>query len=339
MSSSDAIIIGEDWISEHYFTTDATKESFQGKVIKRRKDWDGAESDTPRSRFTASRGQLERALADLLGDGSPDRSAVEELYDMILGVLGYTTGEFRLNRTGSVVEVTAPGIAEIAPLILVQATPVEALEDLLAKEASTLLDPHEIDDTTTVTSASRLMSVLFVADDAPEFALVIAGRWVLVAERERWAEGRYLAIDLQLVCERNDAKRGGEIDKALTCIAAESLAPDADGAIWWRSVFEESIKHTVGVSQNLRKGVRASIEIIANEVVSRRRAKGLDRLPPSEAQPLAKQALRFLYRILFLLYAEASPELGVLPVGAGEYEQGYGLDRLRELVLVEMATP
>ena len=35
-------------------------------------------------------------------------------------------------------------------------------------------------------------------------SLVLAGRWALLAERERWAEGRYLAVDLQLVCERND---------------------------------------------------------------------------------------------------------------------------------------
>lgn len=50
------------------------------------------------------------------------------------------------------------------------------------------------------------------------------------------------------------------------------------------------------------------------------------------------QSLRFLYRILFLLYAEASPELGVLPVGAPEYDAGYSLDRLRELVQVPLVT-
>ena len=168
---------------------------------------------------------------------------------------------------------------------------------------------------------------------------MFAGRWLLVAERARWAEGRYLAVDVQLVCERNDAKSGGEIDRALTCVSAESLAPDAEGDIWWHGVLEDSIKHTVGVSQDLREGVRLSIEIIANEVVRRRRAKGLDPLPQDQAQPLARQALRYLYRILFLLYAEASPELEVLPVGAEEYDQGYGLDRLRELTLVELAGP
>ena len=40
MASSDALIVGEDWISEHYFTTDAKSESFQAKVTERRKAWD-----------------------------------------------------------------------------------------------------------------------------------------------------------------------------------------------------------------------------------------------------------------------------------------------------------
>ena len=35
--ASDAIVVGEDWISEHYFTTDATKESFKARVLARRR--------------------------------------------------------------------------------------------------------------------------------------------------------------------------------------------------------------------------------------------------------------------------------------------------------------
>ena len=34
MATSDALIVGEDWISEHYFTTDAKSESFQAKVAR-----------------------------------------------------------------------------------------------------------------------------------------------------------------------------------------------------------------------------------------------------------------------------------------------------------------
>ncbi|WP_454932558.1 Eco57I restriction-modification methylase domain-containing protein, partial [Actinomyces oricola] len=157
-----------------------------------------------------------------------------------------------------------------------------------------------------------------------------------IAERERWPEGRWLAVNVQLVVERHEMTRGGEVERALTCLDARSLVPTAEGETWWTATLEDSAAHTVGVSKDLREGVRASIEIIANEVVRRRAARGLEPLPQEQAQPLALQSLRYIYRVIFLLYAEASPELGVLPVGAAEYDAGYGLDRLRELALVEL---
>ncbi len=351
MSSSDAILVGEGWISEHFFTTDATSQSFQAKVLERRKAWDAeAKEDrpTPRSRFTGARQDLEVALAGLAeltdpampSDAEIVAKATSEVYDTLLSVLELRGHGLHVEGDGPLLRVSAPGITERAPLAIVLAMPAAAVEDALAKDEPTLLAPVALnEDAEAFTSAARLMSALFVDDTAPDLALVLAGRWAVLAEQARWAEGRYLAVDLQLVCERNDAKRGGEIDRALTCLSHESIAPDADGNLWWHGVLDESIKHTVGVSKDLRDGVRLSIEIIANEVVERRRVQGLEPLPAADANELAKQALRFLYRILFLLYAEASPELGVLPVGAPEYDAGYSLDRLRELVQVELATP
>ncbi|PXY20010.1 class I SAM-dependent DNA methyltransferase [Prauserella flavalba] len=354
MAGSDAIIVGEGWLSEHYFNTEATKESFRAKVSERRKFWDDEDKEgreTPRSRFVAARQDLERDLAvitELLDpsaeagarDGRTADGVAADVHERLLGILGLIGHGLVLERTGPLLRVSAPGVEKHAPLVVLSARPVVVVEDLLARDAVTLPEPVQLsEDDEEIKSVARLTSSLFVAEEAPEFVLVLAGRWALLAERERWAEGRYLAVDLQLVCERNDTRKAGEIDRALTCLSAESIAPDAEGAIWWHGVLEASVKHTVGVSKDLRDGVRLSIEIIANEVLDRRRAQGLDPLPASEAQELAKQSLRFLYRILFLLYAEASPELGVLPVGAPEYDQGYSLDRLRELIQVELATP
>ncbi|MBC7308681.1 MAG: class I SAM-dependent DNA methyltransferase, partial [Tetrasphaera sp.] len=336
MAASDAFVIAEEWISEHYFTSEARNESFHAHVISRRKQWDAEETETPRSRFTERRADLERRFGALAEE--PDETETRQLYADLLRVLGYRTGEFELVTEGPVTLVSSPGLTGPAPLAIIEGRPADALEDVVAKDATSLLEPVELDDGTLVTSIARQLSALFVDEDGPSFALVLAGRWGVVAERERWPEGRYLAVDLQLVAERNDTKRGGEIDRALTCLEAHSLGPDADGSIWWSEVLAESIKHTVGVSEDLREGVRRSIEIIANEVVKRRRATGLPPLPAGEAQPLAVQSLRYLYRILFLLYAEASPELGVLPAGASEYDAGYGLDRLRELILVDLHT-
>ncbi len=353
MSLSDAIVVGEAWISEHYFTTDATSQSFQSKVIERRKTWDAEAADsrpTARSRFTELRQGLEAdlaALGELNGsDGAEPVNrdaacdAANAIHKALIDALGLREHGLSIEGAGPLLRVSLPGIAERPPLAIVLCAPTSTIEELLERDAKTLeLSVLLDDDGTELVSAARLISALFVEEYAPDLVLALAGRWAMLAERERWAEGRYLAVDLQLVCERNESKRGGEIDKMLTCLSAESIAPDADGALWWTSVLEESVHHTVGVSQDLRDGVRLSIEIIANDVVERRRAKGLGPLPAGEAQPLAKQALRFLYRIIFLLYAEASPHLGVLPVGAQEYDEGYSLDRLRELVPVEIVSP
>jgi hypothetical protein len=347
MATSDALILGEDFLSEHYFTTDARSQSFQAKVLERRKHWDSEREEggpTPRSRYTEQRGALGRTFIGLAENA--DAEVLDALYTQLRAVLGFDN-EIRWDtervggldgEPGPAIEIRTRGLTGPAPLVIVEARGGLALEQLLAKDEKSLLRSFHTDDEEIV-SAARLLSHLFVADDGPQFALVVAGDLALVTERERWPEGRYLAVNLQLVGERNDDKRGGEIDRALTCLEAGSLAPDAEGNIWWSTVIDESIKHTVGVSEDLREGVRLSIEIIANEVVSRRARKGLAPLPAEQAQPLARQALRFLYRILFLLYAEASPELGVLPVGDPNYERGYSLDRLRELTLTELVTP
>ncbi|OLO83353.1 DNA methyltransferase [Actinomyces naeslundii] len=361
MAVSDALVVGEDWISEHYFTTDATKESFLARVLERRKEWEALEkpadpgtapTPTPRSRFRSTRSRLEELLAALPADdaGSLTGAALEaagELDALLREILGFTSSEYRLTERGPVTLVRPVGDEGPAPLALLRARPATAVEDLLVKDAPTLAEawePVDLGDPTApvlegaepVESVSRALSTLLTDEHGPAFALVLAGQWTLVAERERWPEGRWLAVNVQLVVERYETARGGEVERALTCLDARSLLPTAEGETWWAVTLEDSAAHTVGVSKNLREGVRSSIEILANEVVHRRAARGLEPLPQERAQDLALQSLRYIYRIIFLLYAEASPELGVLPVGAAEYDAGYGLDRLRELALREL---
>ena len=180
---------------------------------------------------------------------------------------------------------------------------------------------------------------MFLTDDAPPLVLVQAGGLVLLAERSRWAEGRWLAVDLAVVADRRDTKRAGELEHAAAMLGRDLLLPGDDGTARWLTLLEQSVQHTVGVSADLRDGVRLSVEIIANEVVARRHRQGLPvHDVPDLARDLTRQSLRFLYRILFLLYAEASPQLEVLPAQAPEYQAGYGLDRLRDLVLAELSS-
>lgn len=90
-------------------------------------------------------------------------------------------------------------------------------------------------------------------------------------------------------------------------------------------------------SGELRDAIKRSIEIIGNDVISRRTDLNLP-VEDIDGNELAKQSLRYLYRILFLLFAEASPELEILPTGDNDYDEGYGLSCLRDLILNEPTT-
>ncbi|GAA1123146.1 Eco57I restriction-modification methylase domain-containing protein [Citricoccus alkalitolerans] len=360
MPANDALVVVNDWISEYYFTANETSGTFLTATKNLVKQWkeDSEEStsaENPLERFTTSRQALLSQLIDLhargrdLGESATVQQRREalarpsaEVSARIRAILGFDLapqhGDEAL-RWCSALDMDEPTIA------LIDAVAAETPEELLSKESGLLTEDvllHRGDDDgdprDPICSVSALLSALVSREQPPRYMLVLAGRTAVLTSEDTWPQGRYLAIDLQTVAERGDARSGGEIQRMLACLSATSLAPDPTGTIWWDARREESVRNAVGVSKDLREGVRESIEIIANEVVARRKARGLPPLPDGQAQPLAVQSLRYLYRILFLLYAEASPELGVVPTGDPEYEAGYSMDRLRELTLKKLTT-
>ncbi|MEW1700300.1 hypothetical protein [Streptomyces sp. NPDC091278] len=173
---------------------------------------------------------------------------------------------------------------------------------------------------------------------APRFVLLLCGGVIVLADRHAWGEGRYLSANLDAALERNDRRQHGELATIAGLFSHDVLAPTEDGkppAI--DALVKASRDNAVGVSGELREGLQKSVEIIANAVLDRLEDSGLDprdieRPDLSFARQLTRESLRYLYRILFLLYAEARPELGILPADDGSYEAGYSMARLRELV-------
>ncbi|MFE2558353.1 class I SAM-dependent DNA methyltransferase [Streptomyces sp. NPDC059352] len=201
-----------------------------------------------------------------------------------------------------------------------------------------LLTPVQLDASTTLRTGSKLASFLFASEDAPRYVLLLAGGVIVLADRAAWGEGRYLAASLDTALDRNNTKDGQELDTLAALFGADSLrTPEEGGENPLAGLVDKSTKHAVGVSSELRDGLRESVELIANEVLERITShdgvslEDVKELPELSRQ-LTRESLRYLYRILFLLYAEARPELGILPSDYPEYHQGYGLGRLGELV-------
>ncbi|MFE2127352.1 DNA methyltransferase family protein [Streptomyces amritsarensis] len=200
-----------------------------------------------------------------------------------------------------------------------------------------LLDPVSLDGSHILATGSKLASFLFACEDAPRYVLLLVGGVIVLADRAVWGEGRYLAVSLDTALQRNDSRAGGELDTVAALFGADSLrTPEEGGENPLAELVGKSTKHAVGVSSELRDGLRTSVELIANEVLERLREQGVRPEDIGELPELGKQltreSLRYLYRILFLLYAEARPELGILPSDYPEYQMGYGLGRLGELV-------
>ncbi|MFE3861736.1 class I SAM-dependent DNA methyltransferase [Streptomyces goshikiensis] len=200
-----------------------------------------------------------------------------------------------------------------------------------------LLEPVTLDGSHTLATGSKLASFLFACEDAPRYVLLLVGGVIVLADRVVWGEGRYLAVSLDIALQRNDSRAGGELDTVAALFGADSLrTPEEGGENPLAELVGKSTKHAVGVSSELRDGLRTSVELIANEVLERLYEQGVRPEDIGELPDLGKQltreSLRYLYRILFLLYAEARPELGILPSDYPEYQLGYGLGRLGDLV-------
>ncbi|WP_338898608.1 DNA methyltransferase [Streptomyces sp. TG1A-60] len=209
--------------------------------------------------------------------------------------------------------------------------------------AGRLLHPVALEASGRLTDAKAVTDFLFEGEEPPRYVLLLAGGVIVLADRLAWHEGRYLAADLDAALNRRDDRNGGELDTLAALFGADSLrVPEEGGASPLAGFVDKSGKHAVGVSTELREGLRLSVEWIANEVLARLRSpengvspQQLDD-PARLAKELSRESLRYLYRILFLLYAEAQPALGILPADYPEYARGYGLQRLGDLVVRDL---
>ncbi|WHU46827.1 restriction endonuclease subunit M [Gordonia sp. L191] len=343
----DSIHNVNDFLSEHWlaevFPTNLKS------LARQWKEWAEQDKPTPVKGLASIASTYIRDLGDLSALTADTIDArVTELHATLLAAVGFTADPVTIETTQADTTIDVPVIARYPStgstdsLHVLQAYPVDNADALFGGDAE-LVEPlrrHVTSEKTeTIEGVGEAVTQLFVSDAAPRYLLVVAGGVALLTDVGRWSEGRYLAFDVATALDRRDEKAGGELAWHAGLWSANALLPDEeDGKAEIDHYTESSEKHAVGVSEDLREGLRTSIEKIANEVLTRRREAGL----PVEGIPelprdLTTQSLRFLYRILFLLFAEARPELGVLPVGTPEYESGYGLDRLRELVQVPLA--
>ncbi len=182
-----------------------------------------------------------------------------------------------------------------------------------------------------------IASRLFGWDRPVRWVLVLSHSQALLLERGKWPRNSLLRFDFQELLGRRD-------DRSLKAAAAflhrDSLVPGA-GTGLLDSLDEKSHRHAYGVSTDLKYALREAIELLGNEAIEYVREveyEGVYERDTVPAEDLGRECLRYMYRLLFLFYVEARPELGYAPMDSPMYRQGYSLERLRDMELARLTT-
>ncbi|MET8634388.1 type II restriction endonuclease subunit M [Streptomyces sp. NPDC004680] len=360
----EAIVNRGEYISAHYLA-----EIFSKDLVDLRKRWtaaDRAGRPTSRSGMRNLGRDYFKAKVRITEKDDFDGSELRRLNDSLLTALAYIRSDgqqpqrdddthIRIQRGVFEVmhadkarevpvafQVKGPSGVELVALDVTWNTDADLIVSEAEDEGCDLLAPIALEGKRKVTTAADAVTFLFGCDDAyaPRFVLLLAGGAVLLADRTAWHEGRFLGVSVDAALDRNLAGDGGELEAVSALFGAESLLTEGGAAGFLDNLVDKGRTHAVGVSKELREGLRESVELIAKEILNRIHDHPAD---PSElgdstelATRLTRESLRYLYRILFLLYAEARPELGILPSKDEAYQDGYGLARLGELVSYDL---
>ena len=175
----------------------------------------------------------------------------------------------------------------------------------------------------------------------PRWLLLLSFGQALLLERSKWTHNRLLRFDFAEILGRRDDPT---LKAAAVLLHRDSLLPpDGQSHGLLDRLDENSHKHAFAVSEDLKYALRESIELVGNEVVRYMREVRHDKLFGLDDDVLAgrlgRECLRYMYRLLFLFYIEARPELGYAPVASDAYRKGYSLEHLRDLEMVRLDTP
>ncbi len=170
--------------------------------------------------------------------------------------------------------------------------------------------------------------LLYDLDESPRWLLLISDNQAALIDRNKWNEKRFLVFELDTIFGRNEEST---LQAMAVLLHRESLCP-AGGGCLLDVLDENSHKHASGVSRDLKYALRQCIEILGNEVVyDMKERQHVGVFGRALAEDLTLQCLRYMYRILFMLFIESKPELGYAPMKVQTYESGYSFESLREI--------
>ncbi|NBG88129.1 Eco57I restriction-modification methylase domain-containing protein [Isachenkonia alkalipeptolytica] len=262
---------------------------------------------------------------------------IQEMADCYLNALGF--GNANPLEVEVAENLTVPVYLEIkktngAPLLWVVLGHSEETDDNIMQGNSFLPTAEDQDNGShklfdNLNNEELATKALFVSDEPPRWVIFVGMNQIALIDRNKWNEKRYIHFDLAEIFGRREETT---LQAMAVLLHKDTLCPE-EGIPLHDELDEVSHKNAAGVSKDLKYALRESIELLGNEILyDMKFRQGIDiEKHPVDPTELSTQCLRYMYRMLFVLFIESRPELGYAPMKAQTYVQGYSLEGLRDI--------
>ncbi|MBC3900929.1 N-6 DNA methylase [Acetobacterium malicum] len=327
-----------EYYTNHYFAS-IFQENAEETISKwRLRAKEAEELRTPWSRLRENSKQYYTSHEKSLRLRSEDQAypLIKEMADNYLESLGFPTAQpFTVDMAEDdqvpvYLEITKANGAPLLWVMLAHVPDRDAniMQGVCFKADETAENGDDY-STTDLENEELVTKILFSMTEPPRWIILIGLNQIALIDRNKWNEKRYLHFDLEEIFSRRE---DSTLQAMTVLLHQESLCPE-EGSSLLDKLDENSHRHAAGVSQDLKYALRESIELLGNEVLydmAHRLSRDFENDPVDAAQ-LTIECLRYMYRMLFMLFIEARPELGYAPMKSQAYVQGYSLESLRDI--------
>lgn len=330
------ILNQNEYYTNHYFTT-IFEENASDTIANWRQAAKDNETATPWAAFRDTSKNYYRIREKYLQlrneEGS--RELIEDQAVEYIAALGYGVPDsinIELND-----EITVPVFHEVkkpngAPLLWVLLSVAEERNDdiLMGRVFGRMnAETEEFGEELAENNDDVLAKLFFAGAEAPRWIILIGINQIALIDRNKWDKKKYLQFDLEEIFSRHEETT---FQALAVLLHKESLCP-AEGNSLLDALDENSYKHSSSVSDSLKYALRECIELLGNEVLYDMRTRQQVNFDenPVDAGELTIECLRYMYRILFMLFIEAREELGFAPMKSDVYQKGYSLEGVRDV--------
>jgi hypothetical protein len=361
-----------DYYSQHFFTDDFPKKVFdRAGYVTQKKDIEGNKAANHlteiNSRISPLREKYYRFKNDLFSL-QREKDKVRRTHDFhkeVLDALGYINGTAEYNQPVYLNDIEvipvrynySKGgkpylfIMEMKAIVREgEKEPDGIYEQTWVKDDWEKVFPSAWGDVTLKPDVIKeALSELFLLPEGerPVYVIMLAGAKIFLIHYEKWKYDSFLLFDLEeLFNESLVASNRDYLALFYALLAKQNFLSDTDSLL--QSLDEDAHKAAYGVTQNLKRGVIAAVENLANEAIWYKKInaktlgekESIEKLMADEkfAKEIKDECLTMVYRLLFLFYAEAREDLEILPVKDPTYQKGYSLEMLRDLEMVPLTT-